>query len=116
MIDLVLFRSGHYRLAVEAREVGGSRRAGARSSAPTCPAIESLFGLPEPGMRAQPMILMLRAPGCEFLADGPLELCNLADQVIHPPPAILATTSQLRGLRALAFDDAGLVLIFSAAA
>lgn len=115
MIDLVLFRSGYYRLAVEASEVVGSRRPDASASAPTCPAIESLFGLPEPSMRAQPMILMLRAPDRDFLADGPLELCNLAEHVIHSPPAILARTSQLRGLRALAFDDVGLVLIFSAA-
>lgn len=115
MIDLVFFRSGPYRLAVEASEVGGSRRPDASASAPICPAIESLFGLPEPGMRAQPMILMLRTPDREFFADGPLELCNLADRAIHSLPAILTRTSQLRGLRALAFDGDGLVLVFSAA-
>lgn len=114
MIDLVLFRSGQYRLAVEASEVVGSRRPGANASAPTCPAIESLFGLPEPDTRTQPMILMLRAPDREFFVDGPLELCNLTEQCIHSPPAVLARTSQLRGLRALAFDDTGLVLVFSA--
>lgn len=114
MIDVVMFRSGSYRLALEAREVGGSRRPDATSSASAHPAIESLFGLPELGPREQPMLITLKARACEYLADGPLELCSLADQAIHGTPRLLIGVCKLRGLRALAFDERGLLLIFSA--
>lgn len=114
MLDMVLFRSGEHRLALMAHEVGGSRRPGASHAQACHPAIESLFDLPEPATRAQPMLITLKVGDRGFLADGPVELCRLADEAIHPLPPLLALCCRLRGLRALAFDCDGPVLIFSA--
>lgn len=116
MIDVVLFRSGDHRLALEADEVLGASGPAGGLPPSGYPAVESLFGLPEPERRARPLLITLTGPQRAFVVDGPLELRSLAPETIHCPPPILLRSSALRGLRALAFDEAGLVLVFGARA
>ncbi|HZX31922.1 MAG TPA: hypothetical protein VFF03_11265 [Rhodocyclaceae bacterium] len=112
-LAMVLFSAGPWRIGIEARWVGGSRRAAADGPGE---AIESLLGLPAEGSRTGPcQTLSLKHPegGRALRVGEPVALAEIPISRLHRLPSLIAARIGLRGARALALaDDGQAVLIF----
>jgi hypothetical protein len=122
-LDMVVFHAGHYRYAVEARQVRASRPLAGHGE---IPALESLLGLPEAEPEAEPeagpervgytaarLMLLMRHPDGDFPLSvrAPLQMQAMATSAIHPLPPLLAARTRIRGLRALALEAEGATLL-----
>lgn len=98
-LEVVLFTVGGWNVAVEARQVRGSRPAQASAISGE---IEALLGLPPvPAQTKQSITLKQPQQDQEILVGGPVELISLPVATIHPLPPLLAARTSLHGLRAL---------------
>lgn len=111
-LDVVTFIAGGYRVAVEAGQV--------RSQLPANPAMavasaEQLLGLPEcePPDDGSCRILLMKhsTEDVAVMVSGPVELLRLDIEAVYPLPALMAARNTLAGLRGLAVDAQGVVLL-----
>lgn len=119
-LDVVLFTAAGWRVGVEARHVRGLGHLAGVAGRP----IESILGLPVPDVASEavpeaPYGLRLRGDDRDYRVAGPVEFVGLPVTAIHPLPGLVAASTRLRGLRALAEWDvpgqAGLILLFDVA-
>ncbi|MDD3814244.1 MAG: hypothetical protein PHZ02_06310 [Desulfocapsaceae bacterium] len=108
------FCVGGQRCALEARQVRALQPLTDENSG-TYPAIGSLLGLPEPNkacLHRQIVTIRLPESEVELSVAAPVELHELAVDLIQPLPDMVAARTQLRGLRALVMETDGVTLIF----
>lgn len=114
-LTLVTFRVADVRFAIEARCVAGSCAGGGGDTQGDALNARAWLNLQGGDDTARPAQLRLKPGwgGQTLIVDGPIELVELPARCIHPLPHAIAATTRLRGLRAIAFDAAGLLLILS---
>ncbi len=113
-LKVVTFFAGGQRCAMEARQVRALRPLTDEDSG-TYPAIGSLLGLPEQNKscsQLQVLTISLSGSDVELSVAAPVELRELAFDLIHPLPDLVAARTRLRGLCALVMETDGLTLIF----
>ncbi|MBU0664764.1 MAG: hypothetical protein KJ990_09515 [Proteobacteria bacterium] len=113
-LEVVIFFAGGQRCAMEARQVRALRPLFQEDNE-NYPAIDPLLGLPEQNKASSHrQILTIRLPesDVELSVAAPVELRELACDLIHPLPDLVAARTQLRGLCALVMETDGLTLIF----
>lgn len=110
---LVSFACPQGRIGLEAQHVRGSRSIGSDEPMSAIPRLAELLGLPASGPMRQPTCLLLKTDlgSAEVLVEGPVELVSLPVRQVFPLPRLVAATSCVRGLRALALTDSGAVLL-----
>lgn len=112
VLEVVSFVAGGYRVAVEAAQVHSQLPA---NHATGIASAEQLLGLPEPESRehGSRRILLLKHPAGDFavMVSDPVELLGLAIDAIHPLPALIAARTTVAGLRGLAVDAEGVLLL-----
>lgn len=119
-LEVVCFRSGGFRVAVPSHQVQRLLGWGESRPAPAVMPIEALLGLPaegaevitEPGAGERSRRQLLIGTG-EFCVEvtGPAELGSIPGDDIFGLPALVAASCSLDGLKAIAIDAAGLILI-----
>lgn len=108
-LEVVIFRCGAQRCAVEARQVRASRPLPQDS---TAPCLAPRIGLPDEGGAAR-QLLVFKHPEADipYTVAPPVQLQAVPLEQIHPLPALLAATTRIHGLRALILDAEGIVLL-----
>lgn len=104
-LDLVVFRAGGSRFAVEARHV-----AGMRAGTATCP--DGAVVLAPVGQ--SPMRLLDLVQGAVLVAEEPVAALRVAAAAIHPLPAPIAARIEKPEVRALLWDEDGLIVVADA--
>lgn len=113
-LQLVTFFAGGQRCAMEARHVGALRPLTDEDNE-KYPAIESLLGLPEQNKACscrQLLTIRLAESDVELSAATPVQLRELAFDVIYPLPDLVAARTRLRGFCALLMEADELTLVF----
>ena len=109
-LDLVLFRTGGWLVAVQARQVLASEMHNTEDATPLA---TQVLNLEEKALKPIPdKRFKLYFQEQNMIVDGPLELlrCNAAD--IHPLPTLIKAHNRLPGLRALLSYQEQYALIF----
>lgn len=108
-LEVVMFRCGVQRCAVEARLVRASRPL-PQDGTPPC--LAPRLGLPAEGGAAR-QLLVFKHPEADipYTVTSPVQLRAVPLEHIHPLPALLAATTRIHGLRALILDAEGIVLL-----
>ena len=106
-VEIVCFPVDCVRCAIEATQVSGSHRA---STGSPVPSVESCLGLTGVKIASARQILTLRQGG-ELSVNSTVELRHLNPGDIHPLPPLLSARCAVRGLKALAIDAQGLILL-----
>lgn len=103
-LAIVSFAAGAWRFAVEAQQIAAL----GHELPPTLVAIESLLGLPidQTGPRR-----CLRVGEQRVGVSEPVDLRELPVDSVHPLPELVAQRIQIKGVRALAFDAHGALLL-----
>ncbi|MBF0095010.1 MAG: hypothetical protein HQL34_10755, partial [Alphaproteobacteria bacterium] len=107
-LDSVVFQAGGFRIAAEARHVQGMREG--TGEAP----VENLIGLDlTRGAGRRILIVKVRSgtDGVEITVSEPVSLVPLPVGHIFPLPPMVAARLSLKGVRAIALDDAGPILL-----
>ena len=103
-LAIVSFAAGAYRFAVEAQQVGALLD----DDTPALLTIESLLGLPRV---AADQRRCLRIGECRLGVSEPVALRALAVDQFYPLPELVARRIQLKGVRALALEENGALLL-----
>lgn len=107
-LPVVRFRAGGHEMAVEATAIAAMRLA----PEPGALAVEDLLGLDraEAGPRRWLMVRSRDGERCVEVGE-PVRLDSLPAESIHPLPALAAARQSLRGVKAVALGQDGLVLV-----
>ena len=119
-LEVVSFRCGGFRMAVETRQVHRLLGSQELLSAAALTPIEALLGLPAAGEGVPPegaagerSRCQLQIGASEFGVEvtGPAELASIPAASIFGLPALVTAGCSLEGLQAIALDEAGPILI-----
>lgn len=107
-LEVVTFRAGGQRCAVEARSVRASRPL----SADIPPPLAQRIGLQEETDGPRQLLLFKHPQGdIPCAVTPPVQLQAVPVEYIHPLPPLLAATTKISGLRALILDADGIILL-----
>ncbi|MBS4099313.1 MAG: hypothetical protein KGZ83_21080 [Sulfuricella sp.] len=108
-LEVVAFRAGAWRCAVEARLVRASRPLPPDNNVPE---LAERLGLAGAGTAAR-QLLLIKHPEADrpFAVTAPVQLQAIPVEHIHPLPPLLAATTAIPGLRALILDAEGIALL-----
>ena len=103
-LAIVSFAAGAHRFAVEARQVGALLEDAATATV----AIETLLGVPQVGAAHR---RGLRVGECRVAVGEPVELRALPIDRLHSLPELVAHRIGIAGVRALALEPSGALLL-----
>lgn len=112
-LPVVTFQAAGARFALPARQVVAMRPL--EDASPPAIAMEDLLGLPR---QAPPTCLLrLRVGDAEMTVQvcGDVAMHPLPAASIHPLPPLIAACSRLKGLSAVALDEAGMIILIDPA-
>lgn len=112
-VDMVVFRAGGFRCAVEASQVRASRPLEGPPGSRAVPALAPLLGLPETPATGAMQALAIRRPqgDAELSVDAPVQLQAIPAASLHRLPPLLAARTKIAGLRALVLDREGVAVV-----
>lgn len=110
-LDVVMFRTGNQRCAVEARLVRASRPL-PQGAEPGVPSLAPRLGLEDEGGSAR-QLLLFKHPQADipYTVTPPVQLQAIPLEQIHPLPPLVSASTCIHGLRALILDAEGIVLL-----
>ena len=103
-LAIVSFSAGAYRFAVEARQIDALLE----DDAPATMAIETLLGLPLVDAATRRCLCVGE---CRVTVSEPVDLHALPIDQLHPLPELVARRIGIAGVRALAIDPDGALLL-----
>lgn len=112
-LPVVTFRAAGVRFALPARQVVAMRPLEDASSAAA--AMEDLLGLPREASPACLLHLRIRDTEMTVQVSGEVAMRQLSASSIHPLPPLIAACSRLKGLSAVALDEAGMIILIEPA-
>jgi hypothetical protein len=121
-IDMVCFHAGPWRCAIEPHWIVSSHAThqndnnNDNNNVEKIQEITTWLGLPDPPSGTRQILTLRQSNPQQLAVSPPVELRNFDYSAIHPLPPLLAARCNLRGIKALAMDEHGPILIIEIAA